>query len=187
MLIIAYGMRTDSTLALLIKKAPDLAIEFMDLTSKCSCDGFFCKRTDHLSFKGPWANPIDFFTPLQWLPSKTKTQRHKLHDDLIDAYGNMILDVKAHSMDVGEDVPDCLVKTLLQTQEEEKLDWKDLCMLSAVFTLSGVSSVGFLQCVAWCRIDGFQTSGIISWFLAFIPSFPEVQERAHEELDRVVG
>jgi hypothetical protein len=44
-------------------------------------------------------------------------------------------------MDAGEDVPDCLVKTLLLTQEREKLDWEDLCMLSAVFTLGGVHSV----------------------------------------------
>ena len=32
-----------------------------------------------------------------------------------------------------------------------------------------------------------QTSGIIQWFLALIPSHPEIQARAHEELDRVVG
>ena len=44
-------------------------------------------------------------------------------------------------MDAGEDVPDCLVKTLILTQEQEKLDWEDLCMLSAVFTLGGVHSV----------------------------------------------
>ncbi|RDB24652.1 hypothetical protein Hypma_008227 [Hypsizygus marmoreus] len=44
-------------------------------------------------------------------------------------------------------------------------------MLSAVFTLGGVHS----------------TSGIIQWFLALIPSHPEVQARAHEELDRVIG
>ena len=42
----------------------------------------------------------------------------------------MIMRVKAR-MDAGEDVPDCLVKTLLLTQEQEKLDWEDLCMLSA--------------------------------------------------------
>jgi hypothetical protein len=52
----------------------------------------------------------------------------------------MIMRVKAR-MDAGEDVPDCLVKTLLLTQEQEKLDWEDLCMLSAVFTLGGVHSV----------------------------------------------
>lgn len=44
-------------------------------------------------------------------------------------------------MDAVQDVPDCLVKTLLLTQEQEKLDWEDLCMLSAVFTLGGVHSV----------------------------------------------
>ena len=53
----------------------------------------------------------------------------------------MIERVKAR-MDAGEDVPDCLVKTLLLTQEQEKLDWEDLCMLSSVFTLGGVHSVG---------------------------------------------
>ena len=58
----------------------------------------------------------------------------------MEVYGAMILRVKAR-MDAGEDVPDCLVKTLLLTQEQEKLDWEDLCMLSAVFTLGGVHSV----------------------------------------------
>ena len=69
-----------------------------------------------------------------------KTRGRELHDGLIEVYGSMILDVKAR-MDAGEDVPDCLVKTLLMTQEEEKLDWEDLCMLSAVFTLGGFASV----------------------------------------------
>jgi len=46
MLIIAYGTRTDSTSAPLVKKALDLAIEFMDLTGEYSRDRFFCKRTD---------------------------------------------------------------------------------------------------------------------------------------------
>jgi hypothetical protein len=45
-------------------------------------------------------------------------------------------------MDAGEDVPDCLVKTLILTQEQEKLDWEDMCMLSVAFTLGGVQSVG---------------------------------------------
>ena len=63
-----------------------------------------------------------------------------MHDDLIEVYGSMIFRVKAR-MDAGEIVPDCLVKTLIETQEEEKLDWEDLCMLSAVFTLGGVHSV----------------------------------------------
>ncbi|KAF8073465.1 cytochrome P450 [Lyophyllum atratum] len=151
MLIISFATRTDSTSDPLVEKALDLAMEFMDLT-------------------GPWSNAIDFLEPLQWIPSKMRTRGRILHDGLMEVYGSMILRVKAR-MDSGEDVPDCLVKTLIETQEEEKLDWEDLCMLSAVFTLGGVHS----------------TSGIIQWFLALIPSYPEIQARAHEELDRVVG
>jgi hypothetical protein len=52
----------------------------------------------------------------------------------------MIMRVKAR-IDSGEDVPECLVKTMLLTQEEEKLDWEDMCMLSIVLTLGGVHSV----------------------------------------------
>jgi hypothetical protein len=58
----------------------------------------------------------------------------------VETYGAMIMRVKAR-MDAGEDVPDCLVKTLLLTQEEEKLDWEDLYMLSDAFTLGGVHTV----------------------------------------------
>jgi hypothetical protein len=48
--------------------------------------------------------------------------------------------VKAR-MDAGEDVSDCLVKILLLTQEQEKLDWEDMCMLTVVFNLGGIPSV----------------------------------------------
>jgi hypothetical protein len=62
----------------------------------------------------------------------------------MDVYGAMIRRFQSR-MDSGEEVPDCLVKTLIQSQEEEKLDWEDLCMLSAVFTLGGVHSVSALS------------------------------------------
>ncbi|KAG5729753.1 Cytochrome P450 2F2 [Termitomyces sp. T112] len=151
MLIISFATRTDSTSDPLVEKALELAMEFMDLT-------------------GPWSNAIDFFEPLQLIPSKMRSRGRKLHQGLVDVYGTMINRVQDR-MDNGEDVPDCLVKTLLQTREGENLDWEDLCMLSAVFTLGGVHS----------------TSGLIQWFLALISSHPEVQARAHQELDRVVG
>lgn len=54
--------------------------------------------------------------------------------------GAMVLQFQAR-MDAGEDVPDCLAKTLIETREEQNLDWEDVCMLSAVFTLGGVHSV----------------------------------------------
>jgi hypothetical protein len=71
----------------------------------------------------------------------------------------MIMRVKAR-MDAGEDVPDCLVKTLLLTREQEKLDWEDMCMLSVVFTLGGIHSVGpDLQ---------FSVKGRLIWAMPFI-------------------
>jgi len=63
-----------------------------------------------------------------------------VHDAIIEVYGAMLLRVKAR-MDAGEDVEDCLAKTLLLEQKNEGLDWEDMCMLSAVFTLGGVHSV----------------------------------------------
>jgi hypothetical protein len=82
-----------------------------------------------------------------------RSRGRRLHDGIVDVYGAMIMRVKAR-MDAGEDVPDCLVKTLLLTQEQEKLDWEDLCMLSAVFTLGGVHSVRFNHMYPFrgCRI-----------------------------------
>ncbi len=93
---------------------------------------------------GSWSNAVDFIEPLQWFPTRTHFRAQKLHDDLIEVYGAMILRVKAR-MDAGDAVPDCLAKTLIETQEEEKLDWEDLCMLAAVFTLGGVHSVSIIS------------------------------------------
>ncbi|KAF5379610.1 hypothetical protein D9757_009194 [Collybiopsis confluens] len=151
MLYISFGLRTEDSNDPLVVQALHLAMEFMDLT-------------------GPWSNAVDFFEPLQWVPTNMRSRGRKLHADLIGVYGSMIMRVKA-KLDAGDFVPECLVKTLIENQEKEKLDWEDLCMLSAVFTLGGVHS----------------TSGIIQWFLALIPSHPEVALRAQEELDRVVG
>ncbi|KAJ7499379.1 cytochrome P450 [Mycena latifolia] len=151
MLTISFGTRTDSSTAPLVDRALQLAMEFMDLT-------------------GPWSNAVDFITPLQWIPTKTRSRGRKVHNGIIEVYGAMYLAVKAR-MDAGETVPECLVRTLIETQEIEKLDWEDTCMLAAVFTLGGVHS----------------TSGIIQWFLALIPSHPDIQARAHQELDRVIG
>ncbi|KAF7352522.1 Cytochrome P450 2F2 [Mycena venus] len=151
MLTISFGTRTNSSTVPLVERALHLAMEFMDLT-------------------GPWSNAVDFITPLQWIPTKTRSRGRKLHNDIVEVYGAMYLDVKSR-MDAGEIIPECLVRTLIETEEVEKLDWTDTCMLAAVFTLGGVHS----------------TAGIIQWFLALIPSNPDVQARAHNELDRVIG
>ena len=83
-----------------------------------------------------------------------QSRGRKLHDDLLEVYGAMIIRVKAR-LDAGEHVPGCLAKTLIQTQKEENLDWEDMCMLVAVFTLGGVFSVrGFyFRCILMTGAD----------------------------------
>ncbi|KAJ7186808.1 cytochrome P450 [Mycena filopes] len=151
MLTLSFGTRTDSTSSPLLDVALKLAMEFMDLT-------------------GPWSNVVDFVTPLQWIPTKMRSRGLKLHDDLIEVYGSMYKALKTR-IEAGEIVPECLVRTLIETGEHEKLDWEDACMLAAVFTLGGVHS----------------TSGLLQWFLALLPSYPDVQARAQKELDDVIG
>ncbi|KAF8910457.1 cytochrome P450 [Gymnopilus junonius] len=130
MLIISFGMRTDTSEDPLVEKALDLAMEFMDLT-------------------GPWSNAVDFFEALQWLPTPKRSR--VLNSTMV------LSRFTEHDPEIRE--------------PRQKLDWEDLCMLSAVFTLGGVHS----------------TSGIIQWFLALIPSHPHIAEKAYEELDRVIG
>ena len=137
--MISFGMRTDSSADPLIAKALGLAMEFMALTGQY----FGIEIHLHQGSKivvGPWANAVDFFEPLQWIPTSKRSRGRKLHDEIINVYGGMIRQFKT-LMDSGEEVPDCLVKVLIESQEDEKLDWEDLCMLSAVFTLGGVHSV----------------------------------------------
>lgn len=137
---------------------------------------------------GPLSNVEDFITPLQWIPTAMQKRGRKLHDAFVEVYGALLNEVKA-KMDAGENVPDCLAKTLLLTREQEGLDWEDMCMLIAVFVLGGVHSVRNRRCQRPCfeLIKSPQTAGIIQWFLALLPAHPEVQRRAHEELDSVVG
>ncbi|KAJ7768172.1 cytochrome P450 [Mycena maculata] len=121
MLTISLGTCTTRSTTPLIEWALQLAMEFVDLT-------------------GPFSKPIDFITSLQWIPTRTRTRGRQLHRAIIEVYRTMYQDVKVR-MDAGEIVPECLVRTLIEMTEIEKLDWTDTCMLAAVFTLSGVHSV----------------------------------------------
>ncbi|KAL0960650.1 hypothetical protein HGRIS_005679 [Hohenbuehelia grisea] len=126
------------------------------------------KEFMHLT--GPWSNAIDFIKPLQWIPTPARSNARRLREGFMKVYGAMILGVKQR-VDAGEEVSDCLVKHLLDRQKEESLSWADMCFIANAFTTGGVHS----------------TSGIIQWLLAFMPSHPHIQAKAHEELDRVVG
>ncbi|KAF7352574.1 Cytochrome P450 2F2 [Mycena venus] len=149
MLSVSFATRSDSSSGL-VKRALEIGKDFMDLT-------------------GPFSNAIDFLEPLQWIATRTRSRGRKVHDDLIRFYGGLYSALKAR-MEGGEIVPDCLAKTLIETEEKEKLDWEDTCMLTGAFILGGGP-----------------ISEIIQWTIALLPSYPDIQARAHEELDRVIG
>ena len=100
---------------------------------------------------GPLSNIVDFIEPLQWIPTTTRSRGRRLHDMIVEVYGALIMRVKAR-MDAGEDVPDCLVKTLLLSQEREKLDWEDMCMLAVAFNLGGIHSVSTTHLLGESRL-----------------------------------
>ncbi|KAJ3576647.1 hypothetical protein NP233_g278 [Leucocoprinus birnbaumii] len=151
MLTIVFGIRTDSLDHPLVSRALKLSREFMNCT-------------------GPVSNLTDFVPLLQYLPNYMTARGRKLHADLVETYGGLIREVET-KIKYGEDVPDCLVKTILTTNEEEQLDFVDMAILCSAFMIGGVET----------------TASIMQWFSALIPAHPDILRKAHEELDRVVG
>lgn len=80
------------------------------------------------------------------------TRGRKLHSDLVETYGGMITEIEAR-MKRGENVADCLVKTMLQTKEAEGLDHLDMSILCAAFMIGGVETV----CTASIILTKFHT------------------------------
>ena len=138
MLMISFGMRSNLSADPLIVKGLKLTMEFNALTGQYQTLIFHLPDCSKI-MKGPLTNAVDFLEPLQWIPTSKRSRARKVHDGLIDVYGSMIRRFKT-LMNSGNEVPDCLMKMILESQDE-KLDWEDLCMLAAVFTLGGVHSV----------------------------------------------
>ncbi|KAG7085967.1 hypothetical protein E1B28_003492 [Marasmius oreades] len=126
---------------------------------------------EFMNCTGPVSNLTDFVPLFQKIPGNYMiTRAQQLHKDLVETYGGMILEIEAR-MNAGEKVPDCLVKHLIEVKEEEQLDHLDMAILCAAFMIGGVET----------------TASIMQWFSALIPAYPEIQKKAQDELDRVVG
>ncbi|KAJ6622598.1 cytochrome P450 [Mycena sp. CBHHK59/15] len=94
----------------------------------------------------------------------------RLRKATIALYGSLIKDLET-KLKAGEHVPDCFAKKLQEVKEEENLDDLDITMLAAAFMIAGVET----------------PSGLVQWFAAHISANPEIQKKAHDELDQVVG
>ncbi|KAF8638157.1 hypothetical protein AX17_002400 [Amanita inopinata Kibby_2008] len=131
---------------------------------------FLTMSREFMNCTGPMSNLTDYVALLQHIPNTMVNRVKKLHQKMLDNYGGMIKNTEAR-MKKGEDVSHCVAKTLLQIQEEEQLSFLDLVTLCGAFMIGGIET----------------TSSIMQWFSALIPSSPEMQAKAHEELDRVIG
>ncbi|KDQ59963.1 hypothetical protein JAAARDRAFT_192407 [Jaapia argillacea MUCL 33604] len=151
MLTIVFGIRTNSIDDELVKTALRLSREFMNCT-------------------GPVSNLVDFVPFLQKIPTFMRSRGRHLHGGLIGTYGGLIKDIETQ-MNRGEDVPDCLAKSMILARQEEGLDDTDMAILASAFMIGGVET----------------TAAIMQWFSALIPAYPEIQAKAHAELDRVIG
>ncbi|KDQ57973.1 hypothetical protein JAAARDRAFT_193457 [Jaapia argillacea MUCL 33604] len=144
----ALTLLTDSIKDELVKTALHLSCKFMNCTS-------------------PISNLVDFVPFLQKILTFMSSHGHHLHGGLMGTYGGLIKDIEVR-MNCGEDVPDCLAKSMILAQEEEGLDDKDMAILASAFMIGGVET----------------TAAIMQWFSA---AYPEIQAKAHAELDCVIG
>ncbi|CAG7953711.1 unnamed protein product [Penicillium salamii] len=125
---------------------------------------------EFMNCTGPMSNLVDFVSLLQYIPTLMHQRGKKLHKGLVDTYGGIIKDIE-QKMKSGGQVTDCLAKTMVEVRKKENLDDLDMAILASAFMIGGVET----------------TAAIMQWFSALIPAYPEIQKKAQEELDRVVG
>ncbi|KAJ5562849.1 Cytochrome P450 E-class group I [Penicillium sp. DV-2018c] len=125
---------------------------------------------EFMNCTGPMSNLVDFVPLLQYLPTPMHRRGKKLHKGLVETYGGIIKDIE-RKMKAGEKVKDCLAKTMVEWRHKEQLDDLDMAILASAFMIGGVET----------------TAAIMQWFSALIPAYPEIQRKAQEELDRVIG
>lgn len=127
---------------------------------------------DFAEVAGPVASAVDFVPLLRKLPAAWTgvSRAQRLHEGLFTACGALVSDVERRRK-AGENVPDSLVKQLLKAKEQRSLDGYEVVVLCFELVVSGVH----------------KTAALIARFVAEIAEHPEVQVRAHAELDQVVG
>ncbi|CAG8891773.1 unnamed protein product [Penicillium egyptiacum] len=125
---------------------------------------------EFMNCTGPMSNLIDFVPILQYLPTPLHRRAKKLHKGLVETYGGFIKETEQKMME-GKTVQDCLAKTMVEVRYKEELDDLDMAILASAFMIGGVET----------------TAAIMQWFSALIPAYPEIQKKAQEELDRVIG
>ncbi len=70
----------------------------------------------------------------------------KLHEEIVNFNRSFLADIDGR-LKRGDDVPDCLAKTLLLTREDEGLDDLDILIMCGTLIIGGVETVSTPQTV----------------------------------------
>ncbi|PIL32446.1 cytochrome P450 [Ganoderma sinense ZZ0214-1] len=167
-LTVIYGIRAESTVSdPVVKEALRISREFIDSYTQ---QLIYHSPSLAKNVSGAVSNAVDFFPLLRQFPNRMTSRATKLHQDILDFNRPLLADIEGR-LKRGDDVPDCLAKTLLLTREEEELDDLDIMMMCGTLTIGGVETISSIQ----------------HWFAAHIVGCPDIQEKAQAELDRVCG
>ncbi|KAJ3267536.1 hypothetical protein HK104_005792 [Borealophlyctis nickersoniae] len=118
------------------------------------------------------ARMLDFFPILQHLPflNRGLIKRAERIRDRREGIALKFIEVLRGQMERGEHIP-CFASHILENMDEYNLEMLDVVNLCAALMIAGS--------------DG--PSIMLTWFAALMANHPEVQNRIHEEMDRVVG
>ncbi|EMD35209.1 hypothetical protein CERSUDRAFT_116679 [Gelatoporia subvermispora B] len=120
----------------------------------------------------PGAHLVEFFTWMRYLPSsiakwKREAEEWFRRDSVM--FEGLYNDVKKRVI-MGDERPS-ITATLVVEKERNQITEREAGWLSATMYAAGADT----------------TAAVLSWFMLAMVVNPEVQQRAHEELDRVVG
>jgi len=115
-------------------------------------------------------NAVDFLPWLRYLPNKNVVKAQKLHEAFIETWGGLI-ENNGKLLDKGEGNAGALSAILWESYKEGKMDWTDVCMFSTGIMLAGIET----------------TAGTIAWLIAILSKRPDLQAKAHAEIDSVIG
>jgi len=78
----------------------------------------------------------------------------KLHEALLETYGDLIKTIEAELIS-GEDVDDCLVKSMFEVRRDQDLDDLDMVILASAFMIHGVETVRPADRFIRTKVDNF--------------------------------
>ena len=97
------------------------------------------------------------------------TRARKLHADILAFNRPLFVEIETR-LQRGEDVPECLAKTLVLTREAEGLDELDILIMCGTLIIGGVETVrvfndggggGVLRLTDWCGVRCMD----VRWYL----------------------